>query len=438
MSVPNQQPSTLQVLKQIQEPAPVFNSRTCIKPLPYDYISSDIAICNLGSYDPAVNGRTGIFYPFGIGATKSILTIRLTADGQTIDEKRDLGKYLTRQFLLNSNETSEDINRFDVLNSVNIGLNPATQAMTYSDTRTDYFHTYGTAAGNSSYCPGGSAYQINNALDADNNVTGLLYLRDVFDFLKSNPILPPIRNFQIEIEWERRGSSFTQDPRVIAGGVNNLAQINPLPNPPLFIYDLIVGAPEMAPNTVLSYTTIDIDRARLPPTNGLTQTEDFQIKGFSNKYVKDITVLTEMPNLGNDDTFPFAANNMSPQQAEETINLTVNNRKIIPLGGIDTAAKKMMFFSEAYGPLNLHYAAMNTLIDPSGYFLDANDPYTANINGGYAPSGFSVNAMIDTLQCNYKRGGGSTAKDNGALTLVFLATVMRKIMYTNGTITKMS
>lgn len=428
-------PSIPQVLKQEQIDPQSFNSRRCVFTLPEDFLNSNIKLCNLGVYDTNVTGKTGVFYPFGIGAASAILNLYLKANGETIDSMMNVGEYLTREYLRTSNQNSEDVNRFDILNAVNIGLNPENQSMSYNNPRADYFHTYGETGDGSDYCPAGLQWQLNNALDADANVTGVLHLRDVFGFFRAANVLPPMTNLTIEIEWERTGSKFLQDPRVLAAGVHNLASITPLPNQPFLVCDIVAGDPNMqAAPMEIPYESVVREVFQLAATGGDVQDLTFQSKGLKNKYVKDLTLLNQVRSLAAANTFPFNAYNLCPRQENERINLTVNGRKFLPLTGADTPALKQYYFDDAYDLLNVNYAAFSGVVDPSGRFLDPVDPVRDNINKGYAPAGFRLEREIDSLDIHYYRGAGTGAKDNSAMSLVMLATIAKKVLYNAGAV----
>lgn len=428
-------PSIPQVLKQELVDTEAFDGRRCVLQFPFDFISSNAKLANVGVWDAQVNGKTGVFYPFGVGASSAALNLYLKANGETIDQVTNLAEYLTREYLRTSNQTSEDVNRFDVINAVNIGLNPVNQGMSYNDPRADYFHTYGQASDNTIYCPGGLGFQINSAEDVDSNVTGLLHLRDVFGFLRAANVLPPMTNLTLEIEWERTGSRFPQDPRVVAAGTHAIATVNPAPTKPFLIVDIVEADNNMtAAPMEIPYESIVREVFTLPATGGNEQDLTLQSKGLHNKYVKDITLLNQVRSLTNNQTFPFNSVNYCPKQEDERVNLTVNGRKFLPLQGADTPALKQYYFDDAYQLLNVNYAAFAGVLDPSGRFLDAVDPYRTNLNNGYAPAGFRLERVVDDLDIHYHRGGGSSAKDNSAMALVMLASIAKKVLYNAGAV----
>jgi hypothetical protein len=425
-------PSIPQVLSQELVDPQSFSDRRGLFTIPKDFLSSNVKICNVGLYDANVNGKSGLYYPFGIGSASAVLNFYLKCNGETIDSMLNVGEYLTREYLRTSNQNSEDINRFDIINAVNIGLNPVSGAMTYNPPRPDYFHVYGENSDNSEYCPGGLAWQLNNAQDSDVNVTGVLHLRDVLGFFRSTNVLPPMDNFQLEIEWELTGSRIVQDTRAS----NQIANPAPKPTKPFMVVDHVRVDEDMVSQPMeIPYTSVVREVFRLPAVNaGNIQEENFSSRSVRGNYVKDITLLNQVPSLNAGETFPFNSVNLCPKQLNEKINLTVNNRKFLPLNGADTPAIKQYYFDDAYDLLNINYAAFGGVVDPSGRFLDAVDPFTPNINEGYAPAGFVIGQVISDLEINYTRTGGATNKQNKAMNLVMLATIAKKLLYNNGNV----
>ena len=140
-----------------------------------------------------------------------------------------------------------------------------------------------------------------------------------------------------------------------------------------------------------------------------------KLRGFQGKNCMYMLV-QGVPTAAQSDAFlGFGYSQLFPG---ETQQITVNNRKLLPLNGLDTPAKKQMSM-EAFKPCGL-YGAANII--GTGYNAYSNN--VAQLLGKLSFARFSIGQRITDLQFDY----GTQAVAAGGRTLRFIGAVSKQMV----------
>lgn len=216
-------------------------------------------------------------------------------------------------------------------------------------------------------------------------LSGNVKLTDIFPFLASSKMLVNYPDLRVVLELN-----------------TTIADMFVAPNPtaivvatPFLKFESV--ADEMAKQVLLSdkanyapvmWNTIYSESAAV--ANGTSSTK---LRGFSGKIVSDIVAQSQGalsdPILG----FGYSYNSNG-----EIMNLTVNNRKLLPLNGIDTSAKKMMTM-EKYNQMGYFGTGMTRGTGFGTYGNNANSLFDR-----ISFARFEVLNRITDLQFDYTSG----------------------------------
>lgn len=378
--------------------------------IPDGFYASSIKLIDVHVYDAQQTADTGLFYPSINGVLGAIRRLTLYSDELTLSTCDELRAYAAIQNLRTSNQGSEDHNRFELLNGINLSLSSGvyestdalSSAWTLQPKEKDY-HNAWTANGR-----GYLHNQIKVASAADQQ-SGQILLSNYLEFLASTPVLQMIPNLQVEIEWDTSAAGFTQDadaPTAVATPAYTHGR------PTLVIEELIGMDPASARNVKIPYVQTILERFVVPAvTAGTPQQVTFRSTAFNNKYVKDLTFFNQVTTSDG----WFNRNERSPTMWKEKMQLIVNGSKYLPDQGIDQEAMKLEYFTNTHGILNLPLiAGLQSIIDGSGNVISTEDAATASSTSDKMVHNFSVTAVrletvvtVNGLQIEYGRTGAN-------------------------------
>jgi hypothetical protein len=391
--------------------------------LPDGFLASTLKVIDIGVFAGTQTEETGFFYPTIDGVLGAIRRITLYSNDFKIDTIEELRAYASIQHLRTSNQGSEDINRFELLNGMGLSiaskkdapLGQDVQAGSYTLNRKnkDYANHYEQAG-----APSGDwehnllNHQIKMA-SAEDEQSGCLLLSQYLEFLRSVPVLPMIPNLQLEIEWNYPVANFVNDPDAPAD-IGNPSIFNIRPT---LVCDEILGVDPKMANTKLPYFCTLVERFVVPSTtNGTAQSSTFRSQAFAGRYLKDLVFFNQ---VSADDGF-LKGFERSPAMYKEKLQLVVNGMKYLPDQGISQPAMKLQYFNDTFSPLNIPYASLvQALIDASGNVLSKDDRDTASyttsaLTHNYSIAGVGIEAPIDRLDIEYQRTGNNLRGSNQA------------------------
>jgi len=401
----------------------IHNSQRTRFSLPDAFWSSTLKLVDLGTFAGTQTNETGFFYPTITGIIAAIRRLTLYSNDFKIDSIEELKAYASIKHLRTTNQSSEDVHRFELLNGMGLSiaskkdapLGQDVQAGSYTLNRKnkDYANHYEQAG-----APTGDWEHnlLNNQIKmsaSEDEQSGCLLLSEYLEFLRSVPVLPMIPNLQLEIEWDYKVANFVNDPDAPADiGLPSIFNMRPT-----LVCDEILGVkPEMA-NTKIPYFCTLVERFAIPSTtNGTAQSSTFRSQAFSGRYLKDLILFNQ---VSSDDGF-LKGFERSPVMYKEKIQLVVNGTKYLPDQGISQPAMKLQYFNDTFSPLNIPYASLvQALIDASGNVLSKDDRDTASystsaLTHNYSVAGIGIEAPIDRLDIEYQRTGNNLRGSNQA------------------------
>ena len=359
----------------------VQNNSRCEFRIPDGTYSSAIKLIDLGSYNAAVTDATGVYYPHILGVLASIKKISLFADSLKLDEIQELAAWGSIQNLRSTNQASEDLARFEGLNSTNYSISPNGQ-LTMDATKKDYRQV--DDAGVNRWH---NATQV--AASSEDQQSGTLVLSNYLEFLRSVQILPNIPNLRLMIEWQNSPENFYDETQT--GGAY-------YPIRPTLLLEEIVGAPPVNNGPVkMPYMQNIVERFVVDAKGtGTTQQVSFRSGAFKNRFVKDLTFYNKRSTADG----WWLGNERSVAQAAEKLQVVINGSKYLPDQGINTPAMKQAYFNDTMGPLNVCAANYNDgLIDSANNYAAA----AAKFDGNFSVTAVQVNAMVERLDVEYER-----------------------------------
>ncbi len=412
--------------------------------LPEGFLASSLKLIDLGVYDAQQLATTGLYYPSINGVLACIQRITLYSGDKKIDTVEELLAYAAIQNLKTSNQGSEDIHRFELLNGLGLSLTDGNDSIYTNQIHSAYTLQRRGKDYNDNYSS--HRLHLHNAVkiaSADAQQSGQLLLSDYLSFLQSTPVLPMIPDLQLEIEWNLNNNRFYQDtdaPAAVAAPSYTHMR------PTLVCEELLGMDPEAAKNVKIPYFQTLVERFVVPETQNTTvQRVSFRSSAFTNRFVKDLTFFNQ-PTNGLDDGWCLQQER-SPAMYGEKLQLVVNGSKYLPDEGINQAAMKWQYFNDTQGSLNLPLATgLIDLVDGSGNVLATQDAVNAaNATDRWAHN-FSVTAVqlnttIDRLDVEYQRTGQNTvgtatnqADGVNAFNLLCFGRIAKQLEISNGKI----
>jgi len=191
----------------------VFNSSRAEFRLPDTFWASSLKLVDVGVFSTQVNGRqTGIYYPSVNGVLTSIKGITLYSGSTILDQIQELAAYGSVKNLMASNQGSEDINRFQLLNGISLHSAMGGRGLTTTPTHKDYVQVYDLAldAGTMKAKPRHNN-QIQLSSVANDGPSGVILLSDYLEMLKSIPILPMLPDLRLVIDFNTNTADYYKE-----------------------------------------------------------------------------------------------------------------------------------------------------------------------------------------------------------------------------------
>lgn len=412
--------------------------------LPEGFLASSLKLIDLGVYDAQQLATTGLYYPSINGVLAAIQRITLYSGDKKIDTIEELLAYASIQHLKTSNQGSEDIHRFELLNGMGVSITDGNDAIYTSQIHGAYTLQRRGKDYNNNYS--NFRLHLHNAVkiaSADAQQSGQILLSDYLQFLQSTPVLPMIPDLQLEIEWNLNANRFHGDSDAPASVAN---PVYTHMRPTLVCEELLGMDPNTAKNVKIPYFANLVERFVVPATTNTTvQRVSFRSSAFTNRFVRDFTFFNQ-PTNGLDDGW-CKQQERSPAMYGEKLQLVVNGSKYLPDDGINQLAMKWQYFNDTHGSLNLPIAAgLIGLVDGSGHVLASGDAANAanatdRWEHNYSVTAVQINDVIDRLDIEYQRTGQSTigtatnqADGINAFNLLCFGRVAKQLEIVNGKI----
>lgn len=235
-------------------------------------------------------------------------------------------------------------------------------------------------------------------------ISGNVKLSDIFPFLASTKMLVNYPDLRVVLELNTTIADMFVAPNptavVVATPFLKFESVSDEAAKQALVSDSANYAPVM-------WNTIYSESVEVP--NG---TSSSKLRGFSGKIVSDI-VAQSLLAAQSDAVLGFG---YSFNQHGEIMNLTVNNRKLLPLNGIDSAAKKMMTM-EKYKQMGYFGTAMTR---GTGFNTFGNSANSLFDRISFAR--FEVLNRITDLQFDYTKG-----PSNQTQSIRFIGNVMKSM-----------
>lgn len=370
----------------------VFNNSRCEFRLPDGYLSSSIKLIDLGLYSTQITDTNGVYYPAIKGVLASIKKMTLFSDSLQLDQVEELA-WASIQNLRTTNQGSEDINRFELRNGINLSISRNGE-YDYQPEDKDY-----------SQFDSGYTQRHNNQFQLSSTAignSGCVNLANYFEMLASLPVLPKIPNLRLLIEWNLTASDLYNDSGASGSAVANLAV---LPMRPTLVVEELMGVDQEMKDVKLPYLQTIVERFRIDENggaqlvNGTTYATSVRSGAFNGRYLKDVTFFNQSP-YSVDWTL---AKDWSPAMTGEVLQLIVNGRKYLPDQGINQEAMKLQYFNSTHGPLNIpFFNALPSITDLSGNLTTDNNPI-----GRYSVTAVEIESVIDRMEIEYRRTGNT-------------------------------
>lgn len=395
----------------ILDPAVHNNQRTEFR-LENAFWASSLKLVDVGVYSASVNGaQTGLYYSSVNGVLNSIKNLTLFSGSTVLDQVQELACYGAIKNLMVSNQGSEDINRFQLLNGVSLHQAPGGRGLTTQPTNKDYDATYALTLD-----PALSAFvrkqrhnnQIQISSQADNGPSGMLLLSDYLEMLKSVPSLPMIPDLRLVIEWNTQVADYFNDANApSAPGSPTFTPIRPQ-----LMAEEILGQAPVKGMLKIPYVSTMVERFVVPQANdGVTVATSFRSGAFVQRYVKDLIFFNRIASADG----WMLRNNRSVAQKGEKIQLVVNGRKFLPDQGCDQEAMKLQYFNQTLGSLNVPLvSALSSSADVvAGRDNILADATSRKLAHNMSVLAVNVNDVIDRLDIEYQRQGSTLAPGPG-------------------------
>lgn len=394
------------------------DATTTFFPLPYATLNTNITILNVGVYAPVSVDGTGIFYTSINGVICVLNRIELSANGKVIGITPNFRKYCSIQNLRTSNQGSEDLNRFELLNGINLSLssgvhqstNNLSESWTLQSKYKDYTNTY-----NGAPVTVGAPYLHNQIRvpSTDGVQSGSILLKNYIDLLAATdkdgkPVtLPPMPNMGITLYWDTANTNVVTDGNGVAPGPIVLTHTEPL------VYCEQVITPNPTTPVKITYVKIMSEPFNMPAiANGETQEITFDSRAFIGRYVKSLAFVNQ---IGTDDGW-MKRTERSPAMFEEKLEMNVNNRNYLPSRGIDNPALRLQYFNEAFGSLNVPLMACCPRIGGATAMfaseLGVAGSQSALYAHNFSVTGVILDTRVNVMSFTFSRVGNNTVNGN--------------------------
>ena len=385
-----------------------------------NFYSSSLKLVDVGLVDAGAGGKE-LLYPQINGVMQLIKNIFLYSDTTLIDSLQNIPQYTAIEALKTTNQGSH-LNR----NLLQNGNGFTIQPVGVDDERAGAL----TQA---------SSINVNNsALATDNNQfpvgandeqqSGTIMLSQILQFLNTVSVLPKIPNLRLVIEYDTAIGNYFNDPsNPIAAPALNVIR-------PTLVAEQLLNEPDMPDQLQIPYMATIVERFTVgatssPANDAVPKRDSFKSQAFNGKFVRDLTFF----NLPSSDLATAADLYLtrltrSVAQKGENLQLVVNNVNHLPDTGIDSEAKKFMYFNDTQRPLNLPLiAGLAQVKDASGNIL-TDDALT----GQFSVTSVKVGQRINDLRIEYQRLHGPAAPSQEQFTLVVFGAVARTMSMSNG------
>jgi hypothetical protein len=374
--------------------------------------ASSLKLVDVGVYSAQVNGdQTGLYYSSINGVLNSIKNITLFSGSTVLDQVQELAAYGSVKNLMVSNQGSEDVNRFQLLNGISLSQAPNGRGLTTQSENKDYDATYDLTL-DPAIATLVRKNRHNNQIQiagADGGVSGMLLLSDYLEMLKSVPVLSMLPDLRIVIEWNVNAADYYNDAAAPA------APGSPVFTPirPQLMAEEVLG--QVAPKGMqkIPYVSTMVERFVVPTAaDGTTVATTFRSGAFRQRYVKDLIFYNQTATADG----WMLRNNRSVAQKGEKLQLVLNGRKYLPDQGIDQEAVKMQYFNQTLGSLNVPLcAALSSTADVvAGRDNILADATTRKLAHNMSVTAVGVNDVVDRLDIEYQRVGSTLASDQTA------------------------
>ena len=415
------------------DPVNHTNEQTLLN-IPYGDLLKNFTLVNVGVYDSQSTAATGLFYPAILGVMGIVKDITLKGNGVELFRYNRVGAQASMEILTNSNATNEDLSRFDLLNGCNYSIDGNLKdTYDYGDSWTqtpiakDYHNRFDDVTSDTVNSPT-FHNMIRVASSATSGPAGMIDLSKFISSLGSLvSTLPPIHNLQLIINWDASTGNFYQPPAGLPGAApTQVASPSYTVMRPRLLVTEVLGLPRL-PYYKLPLMQTIIERKVIPAVaNGTIQSTNLRLNAFNGKYLQNLrffnsTTLNSSTNAGLEQW--MRASERSIAQEAEVIKINVNDRPLLPPGGINQPASKMSYWGSAFPALNLPAAAFyHSTVDMSGgpgHILTNELPRggggvagegAAVITGNYSVGAVNVGRRIERLEVEYGRTGGDIAQ----------------------------
>lgn len=396
------------------------NTRTEFR-LDDNFYASSIKLVDVGLSDPDATGNE-FLYPSLNGVMQLIKNIYLYSDTTLIDSLQNIPQYTALQALKTSNQGSH-LNRDLLLNGNGFTI----QSVNDSDDRAGALAQ--SDPSQVLYNGGVQNNQIPIGANSDQQ-SGTIMLQQLLSFLETVPVLPKIQNLRLVIEYDTTVANYFNSPS------------DPIGSPavsvirPTLVVEQLLNEPDMPDQLQIPFMQTIVERfqvpaAQTPANDSVPQRLSFKSQAFNQKYLRDLTFLNSpSSDLANASDRNLTRLTRSVAQKNEVLQLVVNNSNHLPDVGIDSAAKKFMYFNDTDRPLNIPIIAGLPAIKDSSGNIVADD----QLVGQYTATAVKVGKRINDLRVEYQRLYGPAAPSREAFTLLAYGKVARNLTMQGGRI----
>lgn len=405
----------------------VFNSSRAEFRLDNNLYITNLVLANVGVSCAGVDGKqTGLYYNSVNGVLACIRKLSLFSGSTLIDEIQELQAYGSIQHLKTSNQGSEDLNRFDLLNGCNASISGADGNLTTMPTNKDYTASYDIQADVGQVLRHNDQIQVTK--DSDRGSTGLLVVANYLQFLQSVQVLPGIENLRLVIEWNNDINDWYVDGAAPANPGNPVVVVMR----PQLVFTEILNM-KVQDTVKLPFTSNFVERFQVPAVaEGSSKFQSFRSGAFRQRYVQNLTLF----NQANANDGWFLKPSRSVAQIGEVIQLIWNGRKYLPDQGCNTPAMKLRYFNDTMGSLNVPLAsAMAGLVDVVDSKYNLFDYKAAKLTHNFSVGAFAINDTCDRLDIEITRVGGANTDQKDPYTLIVFGQVSRLLTIYKGVVT---
>lgn len=411
------------VKTMLVDPRSHSNARTEFR-LDNGYYASSLKLVDVGLRDANALGK-GFVYPSINGVMQIIKNIFLYSDTVLLDSVQNIPQYSAIDALKTSNQGSY-LNRQLLQNGMGFDLTQIDQAdaragsLTQDSADSDLFNNINATGTQNNQVPIGAT---------QDQQSGTIMLSRLLKMLETVSVLPMIPNLRLVIEYDTVVGDYFNDPGN-AIGAPDLQVIRPT-----LIAEKLLDMGDAPPESLeVPYLGTIVERFSVPATatpanDSVPLRSSFKSQAFNAKFVRDLTFFNlPSSDLATASDRYLTRKTRSVAQKDEILQVVVNNRNHIPDTGIDSPAKKYMYFNDAQRPLNLPLiAGLEQVRDASGNILDDDA-----LQGQFSVTSVKVGQRIDDLRLEYQRLHGSTTSSQEAFELVVFGTVARQMSMKNG------